>query len=147
VLHRESQICSNSPGKYTVTGFSTHPSPLDQQFARGRVLYISRQFRTACHRCCCGCGTKIVTPLRPTEYSLTDVGGRISLYPSVGNWNHPCRSHYVIRNGQVIRAGAMGQAEIDEGRALDQAEKRAYYSRRPQSWLANIWNWIKRWFR
>jgi hypothetical protein len=27
------------------------------------VLYISTKYRTASHRCCCGCGTKIVTPL------------------------------------------------------------------------------------
>ena len=111
------------------------------------VLYVSRQFNSACHRCCCGCGTKIVTPLRPTEYRLTDVGGKVSLYPSVGNWSHACRSHYVIRNGRVIRAGAMGQAEIDEGRALDEAEKRAYYSQPTQVWLSHTWNWIKRLLR
>lgn len=111
------------------------------------VLYISRSFGTACHRCCCGCGTKIVTPLRPTEYRLTVVGGRVSLYPSIGNWNHPCRSHYVIRSGQVIRAGAMEQAEIDLGRAYDDAEKRAYYIRPTQSWLTELWNWIKRIFQ
>lgn len=34
------------------------------------VLYISKKFKTATHLCCCGCGTKIVTPLRNTEYSL-----------------------------------------------------------------------------
>jgi hypothetical protein len=111
------------------------------------VLYISRQFSTACHRCCCGCGTKIVTPLRPTEYRVTHFGGGVSLYPSIGNWNHPCQSHYVIHNGQVIRAGAMGQAEIDEGRAYDEAEKRDYYSQPAQSWLTDIWNWIKSLFR
>lgn len=111
------------------------------------VLYISRQFSTACHRCCCGCGTKIVTPIRPTEYRLTEVGGRVSLYPSIGNWNHPCQSHYVIRNGQVVRAGALGQAEIDEGRAYDEAEKRAYYSQPAQSWFTDVLNWIKSFFR
>ncbi len=107
------------------------------------VLYISRPFKTACHRCCCGCGTKIVTPLRPTEYRFTDVGGKVSLFPSVGNWNHPCRSHYVIRNGLVTQAGAMRQEEIDAGRAHDEAEKRAYYAQPTQSWLTVLWNWIK----
>ena len=110
------------------------------------VLYISRQFRTACHRCCCGCGTKIVTPLRPTEYSLTDVSGRISLHPSIGNWNHPCRAHYVIRSGHVVPAGHMGQTEIDEGRARDDAEKRIYFTHNWQSWLTTIWNRINSWF-
>jgi hypothetical protein len=111
------------------------------------VLYISRSFSTACHRCCCGCGTKIVTPLRHTEYRLTEVGGRVSLYPSVGNWNHPCLSHYLILNGLVIQAGAMRQAEIEAGRAHDEAEKRAYYPQPTQSWLTELWNWIKRLFQ
>ena len=111
------------------------------------VLYISRPFSTACHRCCCGYGTKIVTPIRPTENSLTDVGGRVSVYPSIGNWNHACRSHYVIRNGQVTEAGAMEQAEINAGRAHDEAEKHAYYTRPRQSWATDLWNWIKRMFQ
>jgi hypothetical protein len=107
------------------------------------ILYVSRQFSSACHRCCCGCGTKIVTPLRSTEYRLIDVRGQVSLYPSVGNWNHSCRSHYVIRNGRVIRAGTMGAAEIEEGRERDEAEKRAYYSRPAPSWLPYIWSLLK----
>lgn len=107
------------------------------------LLYISRPFGTACHLCCCGCGTKIVTPLRPTEYRLADVGGRVTLYPSVGNWNHACRSHYVIRNGQVIVAGDMGQEEIDDGRVRDAAEKHAYYSQPPRSWWSKIWGVIE----
>jgi hypothetical protein len=37
----------------------------------------------------------------------------------------------------------MGQMEIDEGRAHDEAEKRAYYSQPAQSWPTGIWNWIK----
>ena len=49
------------------------------------VIYISKKFRTASHRCCCGCGTKIVTPLRETEYKLTERGGLVSLHPSIGN--------------------------------------------------------------
>ena len=55
------------------------------------VLYISKKFRTASHRCCCGCGTKIVPPLRETEYKLIRRGDLISLHPSIGNWNHPCQ--------------------------------------------------------
>jgi len=111
------------------------------------VLYISRTFGTTCHRCCCGCGTKIVAPLRPTEYRLTDFGGRVSLYPSVGNWNHQCQSHYVIRNGQVIPAGSMSAAEIAEGRAHDEGEKRAYYAATTRSWLEDVWEWLQSRFR
>ncbi len=106
------------------------------------VLYISRRFGTACHRCCCGCGTKIVTPLRNTEYRLTDVGGRVSLHPSIGNWNHPCRSHYMIRNGHVVEAGDMAEAAIDKGRAHDEAEKRAYFGRRTVPLWKRAWRWL-----
>lgn len=108
------------------------------------VLYISRPFGTACHRCCCGCGTKIVTPLRPTEYRLTIVDGQVSLHPSIGNWNHPCRSHYVIRNGRVLEAGAMARDEIDAGRADDDAEKSRYFRQRRPSALREAWIWVKR---
>ncbi len=107
------------------------------------ILYVSLSFSTACHSCCCGCGTKIVTPIRPTEYRFTEVGGLVSLYPSIGNWNHPCQSHYVIRNGKVIRAAKMRRSEIDDGRAHDEAVKRAYYSQATQSWITEIWNWVK----
>jgi hypothetical protein len=52
----------------------------------------------------------------------------------------------VIRNGLVIQAGDMKRAEIDAGRAWDEAEKRAYYALPTPSWLTNLWNWIKRFF-
>jgi hypothetical protein len=107
------------------------------------VLYISRSFSTACHLCCCGCGTRIVTPIRPTEYRLADADGRVSLYPSVGNWNHSCQSHYVIRNGRVIEAEHMGREKIEEGRAQDEAEKRAYYARAKRPWHRRVCDWVE----
>lgn len=109
------------------------------------VLYISRRFSTACHQCCCGCGTKIVTPLRPTEYTLTERGGRVSLEPSVGNWNHPCQSHYVIRDNQILWGGAMTRKQINKGRARDDAEKARYLGQ--ESWWLKLWGWIKSLFR
>jgi len=109
------------------------------------VLYISRRFSTACHRCCCGCGTEIVTPLRPTEYTLTERGGQVTLHPSVGNWNYPCQSHYVIRDNQIRWARAMTRVEINRGRARDDAEKAQYLGQ--ESWWSKLWSWIKRLFR
>lgn len=32
-----------------------------------RVLYVSEEFGAAAHLCACGCGSKIRTPLGPTE--------------------------------------------------------------------------------
>jgi hypothetical protein len=109
------------------------------------VLYISKKFRTASHRCCCGCGTKIVTPLRETEYRLTQEADRVSLYPSIGNWNHPCQSHYWIKNNQVAWAAAMSHAEIQLGRAHDDALKQAYFAKVAWPWWRRTASWIKRW--
>lgn len=49
-------------------------------------LYVSIRFRTAQHLCACGCGSSVVTPIKPAKYSLTYNGETVSLWPSVGNW-------------------------------------------------------------
>jgi hypothetical protein len=109
------------------------------------VLYISKKFKTASHRCCCGCGTKIVTPLRPTEFSLTERGDMVSLHPSVGNWNHPCQSHYWIRDNQVIWAGTMSKEQIRMGRAHDDALKRDYFAKAARPWWRRAADRVKEW--
>ncbi len=65
------------------------------------VLYVSLNYRTVTHRCCCGCGLEVVTPLAPKAWRLTFDGESISLRPSIGNWNLPCRSHYWIQENGV----------------------------------------------
>ncbi|MBY4707145.1 MULTISPECIES: DUF6527 family protein [Ralstonia] len=60
------------------------------------VLYISEKFSTAAHICCCGCGMKIVTPLKPGRWKLRKQNGVVSLHLSVGNWSSGCQSHYWI---------------------------------------------------
>lgn len=98
------------------------PKQLDQG-----VLYISLKYRTATHMCCCGCGTKIVTPLTPTDWQLTEKDGRVSLWPSVGNWNHSCQSHYIINKNMIRWVRTMSAWEIARGREHDTAAKEAYY--------------------
>lgn len=107
------------------------------------VLYISWKFKTAAHRCACGCGTKIVTPLRPTEYKLIESRGRVTILPSIGNWNHPCQSHYVIRDSQIQWAGQWTEQEIARGRARDESDKYQYFGALDRPWWADIWDWIK----
>lgn len=91
------------------------------------ILYVSMQYATAVHNCFCGCGLKVVTPLHPTAWRLMFDGQSISLSPSVGNWNFPCRSHYWIRNGNVVWAGDMTSADIKLGRMQDQAMRDQYF--------------------
>ncbi|WP_205411361.1 DUF6527 family protein [Mucilaginibacter pineti] len=65
------------------------------------VLYISMEYATAIHRCACGCGSKVVTPLSPKDWKLNFNGESISLSPSIGNWNFDCKSHYWIVNNNI----------------------------------------------
>lgn len=68
------------------------------------ILYISLEYATALHKCLCGCGREVVTPLSPKDWKMIFNGKTISLYPSIGNWQFPCRSHYWIENGLVVDA-------------------------------------------
>lgn len=130
------------------------------------VLYVSMGFATASHRCFCGCGMKVVTPLSPTDWRLIFNGDSVSLEPSIGNWSYPCRSHYVLRGNRVLWAGPMSQARIDMIRAHDRAAKDRYFGKAtaPQAATANAapaerpgdgavspppsgqWTAFKRWF-
>lgn len=91
------------------------------------VLYISRRYHTAAHNCCCGCGKEVITPLTPTDWSLKANGKAVTMHPSIGNWSLPCRSHYWIRKNKVIWAGQMPQEQIEIGRKIDRASKKAYF--------------------
>ena len=76
------------------------------------VLYISITYATVIHNCCCGCGLQVVTPLSPAQWSLTFNGKAISLHPSIGNWNFPCKSHYWIKENRVSWARQWSNQEI-----------------------------------
>ena len=86
------------------------------------VLYVSRRYSTASHLCCCGCGTKVVTPLNPAKWRLIEGNGALSLTPSVGNWSFPCRSHYWIDENYIRWAGAMSAEDIAAVRARDRRD-------------------------
>lgn len=83
------------------------------------MVYVSMEYASAVHLCCCGCGSEIVTPLSPKDWKLTFDGESISLHPSIGNWSFPCRSHYWIKSDRVRWAGDMTHDEIWEGREYD----------------------------
>ncbi len=91
-------------------------------------LYISTRYRTAIHSCFCGCGLKVVTPIRPVKWKILFDGDTVSLFPSVGNWSFPCRSHYWIKGNHVLPAGDMTDEEIAAGRRRDRAAEEVYYA-------------------
>jgi hypothetical protein len=66
------------------------------------ILYISYEFETALHLCCCGCKNEVVTPFhRADDWRLTVEDGLVSLSPSIGNFQFSCRSHYWITENEV----------------------------------------------
>ncbi|KRB29917.1 DUF6527 family protein [Mesorhizobium sp. Root172] len=97
------------------------------------VLYVSMEYATSAHSCCCGCGEEVVTPFTPTDWKMTFDGETISLYPSIGNWTLPCRSHYVIDRGKVVEAGPWSDEQVDAERRRDRAAKARFYGQPPMA--------------
>jgi hypothetical protein len=64
------------------------------------VIYISDEYGVSGHKCMCGCGSKTIMPIGKGEWNY-DIhsNGKISMSPSVGNYQLPCKSHYIIQNG------------------------------------------------
>lgn len=91
------------------------------------VLYVSVPYATAAHKCCCGCGHEVVTPLSPTDWTLSFDGRTVSLDPSIGNWSFPCQSHYWITRNRVDWARQWTQKQIAANRANDSHAKEKHY--------------------
>jgi hypothetical protein len=91
------------------------------------VIYVSIPFATVIHKCCCGCGQQVVTPLAPSQWTLIFDGKSVSLHPSIGNWNFPCRSHYWIRQNRVIWANQLSARQIDVVQKQDLAAVRSEF--------------------
>jgi hypothetical protein len=76
------------------------------------TIYVSITYATVAHRCCCGCGNEVITPLSPTDWKLLFDGQSISLDPSIGNWSFDCKSHYWIKRNEVKWAERWSQEEV-----------------------------------
>jgi len=120
------------------------------------VLYICERYKTASHKCCCGCGEEVVTPLTPVDWSVHKVEDMVSLKPSIGNWSFGCRSHYYIHNSRVIWAATFPQWKIDIVRKRDKADKKVYIKAINQQKsktlkimvrISNLWEAIIHWLK
>ena len=133
------------------------PTILAHEFVRSipnkleeRKLYVSMDYATVVHTCCCGCGMEVVTPLSPTDWKLTYDGVSISLDPSIGNWSFKCKSHYYIDNSTIRWAGLWSKKQIMAGRARDRRAKKKYYrftknDRHTGKAVVKIfWSWLSR---
>jgi hypothetical protein len=92
------------------------------------TIYVSIRFATASHLCCCGCGNKVVTPIRPTDWKLIFDGKTVSLDPSIGNWSFTCQSHYWIKCNRVRWAPTWSRGQVEQGRLHDRCAKEEYFS-------------------
>ena len=64
------------------------------------TIYISDQYGISVHKCICGCKTITAMPLGENEWSYQiDTNNNISMQPSVGNYQFPCKSHYIFYKG------------------------------------------------
>lgn len=68
---------------------------------RPGICYISLRYATAAHFCPCGCRSETITPLSPTDWTLTFNGETVSLHPSISNRICPRRSHYWIKQNRI----------------------------------------------
>ena len=123
-----------------------------------RTLYVSMHYATVAHKCCCGCGREVITPLSPTDWELTYDGDSISLSPSIGNWSIECRSHYWVHKSIVKWEALWSRSRIKAGRVYDRKAKEAWYARSGKdlqnvgrqtldnlcnglrSWLSSLWH-------
>lgn len=97
------------------------------------ILYVSITYATTAHRCACGCGSEVITPLAPTDWELTFDGETVSLAPSIGNWSFECQSHYWIRRSRVRWAPRWSRMEIDRARAHDRKARARHQTKQARS--------------
>lgn len=107
------------------------------------TLYISIKFGTAIHKCCCGCGQEVVTPITPSDWSLTFDGETVSLTPSIGNWNFKCRSHYFIKKNQILWCGSRHEELVRGDRQRCSSDSNLYHQKVSKSVLINLWTKLK----
>jgi len=89
------------------------------------VVDVSEKYSTSAHLCCCGCVQEVFTPLPPARWRVTvDQRGRVSFFPSIGNWSLACQSHYMIERAEVRWARTFSDDEIAWNRETERACRR-----------------------
>ena len=92
------------------------------------VLYYSEKYRTTSHLCACGCGQKVVLSVKPQDWSIKINDGKATLYPSIGNRLFDCKSHYFIRDGQIVWLAPMSEAAAAKSIERDRKHRESYFN-------------------
>lgn len=118
------------------------------------TLYIAMDFATAAHKCVCGCGQEVITPLSPTDWRISYDGVSVTLSPSIGNWSFSCQSHYWIVHNEIRWAPQWTPEQIAAGRVVDRRAKQSRHRTKaeanhqhqtemePVGLLSRIWRWL-----
>jgi hypothetical protein len=111
------------------------------------ILYVSIEYKIVAHLCACGCKREVVTPISPTDWELSFNGTSISLRPSVGNWDFPCKSHYFITRNSIQWAGTFNKQQIEAVKSIDHKKKSIYYGQEdePTEAVVTSEGFFKRW--
>lgn len=116
-------------------------------------LYISEKDEIALHKCCCGCGEEVVTPLNPAGWRIIKNSQTVvTMRPSIGNGQNRCKSHYFITKNHVDwlnkmtpRLTAMAQARDHRDREKYIAEKNAARATQKSNGEHGLLAILKRW--
>lgn len=120
-----------------------------------KVIYVSMKYETVIHKCACGCGKEVVTPLSPADWSLKFDGETISLEPSIGNWSLDCKSHYWVTNNKVKWSSKWSTDEIEKVKVSDLEAKRDHFEKdnidhlkeNKRKQRKSLWDLIKSWVK
>lgn len=74
------------------------------------VVYHTEEFELAGLLCACGCGHRM-TLLVPDSHKVSDERGYATVWPSIGVFDAPCKSHYFIVAGEVNWLRAFSSSE------------------------------------
>ena len=88
------------------------------------ILYVCFDCNVVAHLCACGCDEKVILPIDPGFWSVKYDGETVSLSPSIGNFQIPCKSHYWIRENRVIWADAC--VPVSRGKKTRKRKKKSW---------------------
>lgn len=122
---------------YTLKKVEKTPKELEEG-----VVYLNVEYELATLKCACGCGHKVVL-LYPDGHSVIDDGGYATIYPSVGVWDAPCRSHFFVTQGQVEWCNSWSDEKIKH---FMNAQRTRHDQEGRQPWWVRMVNLIRGFF-
>lgn len=123
---------------YRVTRVDRLPPVLDDN-----VVYVSQEYGLAALKCACGCGHR-VTLLLGDGHTVNEVDGLADISPSIGVWDAACRSHFWVRDGNIVWGPDFSETEIrgamrqQLNRHLETAARNGPWYRRLATWIAHV---------